>query len=402
MSEQNIFYLEKLKKYIPWGTSTCSKRATLTPDEPAVIVSAKGCRIKDADGREFIDFRNALGPVSLGYCHEAVNAAIREQLEHGVVFSYPHPLEAEVAERVCEVIPAAEKARFLKTGGEAIAACIKIARAATGRDHVIQIGYNGWLNSLAADGMVLPGRTGQRQPGVPAALSELHHNCAWDDREQLAELGGRFSGGIAAVVVAMDYHDMDAGKQFYPFLREFADRQGAALVFDEIVTGFRIAVGGVQEYFKVTPDLAVFAKGIANGMPLSVYCGKAEWMDQLDRAIVSSTYGGETLSLAAARTVIDIYRSEPVVAHLWQMGGLMWGGMNELFARYGIPAEMSSLSPVSFCRFRGEPDLPGRFGRAMCRAGVTFYQGGGYVNYSHRAGDIAEALERVETGMRTL
>lgn len=402
MIKQNIFYKEKLDKYIPWGTSTCSKRATLLPDEPSVIVSGKGCRVKDADGREFIDFRNALGPVTLGYAYEAVNDAIRRQLDDGIIFGYPHPLEAETAELFCQTVPCAEKARFLKTGGEAVAACIKIARAATGRDHVIQIGYNGWLNSLAADGMVLPGRMAAQQPGVPAAVSALHHSCAWNAPEQLEKLGVRFAGEIAAIVVAADYFALAAGTEFYPFLRSFADRHGAALVFDEIVTGFRLARGGVQEYFNVTPDLAVFAKGIANGMPLSVYCGKAEWMNHLDAAIVSSTNGGETLSLAAAKTVMNIYREEAVIEHLWEMGRLMWGGVDALFRRCGVPAAMSGLYPVAFCRFSGEKDLPQRFAKAMLRNGITFYNGGGYVNYSHSRRDIEEALERVEKGLKTL
>ena len=405
MTESNAFYRERLDRRIPWGTSTCAKRATLTPDEPSVVVSGKGCRVRDADGREFIDFRCALGPITLGYAHPEVDAAIRLQLDSGMVFGYPHPLEAEVAELLCEVVPCAEKARFLKTGGEAVAACVKIARAATGRDHVIQIGYNGWLNSLAAGGMALPGRAAAATPpGVPAALAALHHVCRWNDPEQLEALGREMEGRLAAVVVAADYETMEAGQTFYPLLRSFADRHGAALVFDEIVTGFRIALAGAQEYFQVAPDMAVFAKGVANGMPLAVYCGRAAWMDALDKAIVSSTYGGEALSLAAAKTVVGIYRREPVIDRLWKAGKTMWEGMDGLFRRYGVPARMDAPRPVSFCRFRPEagPDLPGRVARAMCRAGLLFYGGGGYVNYAHGDADLAEALERAETGLKGL
>ena len=141
--KSNQEYRAILDQYIPWGSSTCSKRARFMPEEPAVIVRGKGCRVWDADGREFIDFRNSLGPITLGYCYEPVNEAVKEQLDKGIVFGYPSPLEAEVAELVCHTIPCAEKARFLKTGGEAIAAVIKSARCVSGHDHVIQIGYNG-------------------------------------------------------------------------------------------------------------------------------------------------------------------------------------------------------------------------------------------------------------------
>ena len=396
---QRVFSL--LEKYVPWGTSTCSKRASEMPDEPAVLVRGKGCRVWDADGREFIDFRNALGPVTLGYGVPSVNQAIIRQLEDGISFGYPHPLEGEVAQMICEAIPCAEKARFLKTGGEAVAAAIRIARAATGKDMVFQCGYNGWLNSLTSGGSVLPGRysTGAL-PGVPDALAALHRRLTWNSTEELEIAEKEYSGKIAAVVVAADYLDMEAGQTYYPRLREFCDRTGALLIFDEIVTGFRIAIGGVQEYFGVVPDLAVFSKGIANGMPLSVYCGKAQYMDVLERAIVSSTFGGETLSLAAAKEVIRIYREEPVINHLWKISKLMWDGFNKLCFEYGIPAHVKHPRPVSQIEF-DEPNLAGRMKRMLCRHGVSIYNCA-YVSYSHTEKDIDEALERCEKAMKEL
>jgi len=401
----NQYYAEMLGKYIPWGSSTCSKHATLTPEEPAVIVSGKGCRVKDADGKEYIDFRNSLGPISLGYCYGPVDDAIRSQLDKGIVFGYPSPLEAEVAKAVTEIIPCAEKARFLKTGGEAIAACIKAARYITGHDHVIQIGYNGWLNSLASGALALPNRKGTSgKTGIPAAIASLHHTASWNDTGKLEELGKAYGDDLAAVVVAADYANMDAGRSFYPYLRAFTERYGAALVYDEIVTGFRIALGGVQEFYGVTPDMAVFAKGIANGMPLSVYCGKAKWMDAFDKAIVSSTYGGEALSLAAAKKVIEIYRSEDVIGHLWRMGARMWGGMEKIIEEYSLPIQMGCIDrPLSFFRLRPGADSGHveKMKRAIFKAGVAIYNGG-YVNYSHQAEDIDEALERIEGAVKTL
>lgn len=401
----NKYYYELLDKVMPRGSSCCSKHAVYVPEEPAVIVSGKGCRVKDADGREFIDFRNALGPISLGYAYEPVNAAIREQLEKGITFGYPSPLEAEVAQLITEIIPCAEKARFLKTGGEAIAACIKAARYITGREHVIQIGYNGWLNTLGGSTMILPGQPAPAQvPGIPAALSALHHGCDWNDTDKLQQLADKYKGTIAAIVVAADYTYMEKGATFYPFLRNLADEIGCALIFDEIVTGFRMALGGVQEYFHVTPDMAVFAKGIANGMPLSVYCGKAKWMDAFENATVSSTYGGEALSLAAAKAVIGIYRTEPVIEHFWKMGIKMWGGLQALFDKYALPVKMGTVTrPVMFYSYTKDApaDFPSKMERAILTNGVTLYHGG-YINYSHTEADIAEALSRIESALKSL
>ena len=395
---------KRLKAIIPWGSSTCSKAAKWTPEEPAVIVRGKGCRVWDADGREFIDFRNGLGPVTLGYQFPAVNEAITRQLQDGIVFGHTHPLEAEVAEMLSKNIPCADRVRFLKTGGEAIAACIRLARYHTGRDHVVQIGYNGWLNSLASGGRSLPGTTSlDVPPGVPEALGGLHHASDWNDHEHLEKLFNEHGDKIAALVISADYGRMAEGKSFYPFIRELTNRHGTVLIYDEIVTGFRIALAGVQEYFKVTPDMAVFAKGFANGMPLSTYCGRSEIMDKLNKVIVSSTYAGETLSLSAAKATLETYKKENVVAHLWRMGEQMGRGMNALFAKYRVPISVKGFWPCPSIGF--EPDAPmdlmERFFRGAYRQGVSLYNVF-YVNFSHKENDIREALERLEKALQTL
>lgn len=400
MSSNREWY-ERQAAVMPWQSSTCTKKAQLVPDEPSVIVRGKGCRVWDADGREFIDFRNSLGPITLGYGFPAVDEAIQRQLADGIIFGHPHPLECEVAELLCEHLPGIEKARFLKTGGEALAACIRISRSFTKRDAIIQIGYNGWLNSLAGGGQVLPGRESSGPPpGIPLALSELHHAFAWNDQERLSDFMAKQGGEVAAIVVAASYPQMAQGESFYPFLRELADRHGALLVYDEIVTGFRIRLGGVNEYFGVRPDLAVFAKGMANGMPLSCYCGQAEVMDELERCTISSTYGGEALSLAAARATLETYLAEPVIEHLWTQGKRMWDGLEALFAEHGLPVTLPGLDPVRFLSWGTEVpvELPERFLRAAYRHGVSLYNGG-YVSYSHGAEDIDEALERLAAAL---
>lgn len=386
---------------MPYGSSTCSKAAALLPEEPAVAERAKGCRVWDVDGREFIDFRNGLGPITLGYCYPAVDAAIRAQLDRGIIFSHPHRLEGEVAELITEVIPCAEQARFLKTGGEANAACFRIARAFTGREHIIQIGYNGWLNSLAAGGQFRPGQVSENVPtGVPAGLASVHHGAAWGNIATVEKYFESLPDEIAAVAVSAAYADMPAGESFYPALRKLCDKFGALLIFDEIVTGFRVALGGVQEYFGVTPDLAVFAKGIANGMPLSVYCGRREVMSVCDRGgktVISSTYGGEALSLAAAREVIRIYREEDVISALWRKGEAIWGTLNACLAKRGIPLQWRGFWPCPqlVATEGASSGMISDFLRAAYRNGVSLYTIG-YVNFSHSEADLEEALGRLD------
>lgn len=392
---------ERLTKTIPWGSSTCSKAPALLPEEPAVIVKGEGCRVWDADGNAFIDFRNGLGPITLGYQYPEVDDAIRRQLANGIVFGHAHPLEAEVAERFCELVPGAERARFLKTGGEALAAAMRIARAYTGRERIVQIGYNGWLNALAGGGQSLPGQraSGKSVPGVPRALGELHHAVGWNDYAALERWFDHCGQDIAAVVIAADYAGMAQGETFYPAVRELTRKHGALLVFDEIVTGFRIAIGGVQQYFGVTPDLSVFSKGVANGMPLSVYAGSAEVMAACDKGgtVISSTFGGETLSLAASLATMTVYKERDVVGHLWRQGEKLWGGLNRLFAETGIPLELKGFWPCPTFALRDGANASWRemFFRAAYLNGVSLYNVS-YVNFSHRDSDIDEALERLK------
>lgn len=393
-------WTERLNKSIPCGSSTGSKAPLYAPEEPGVIVRGEGCRVWDADGREYVDFRNGLGPVTLGYGFPAVDEAIRRQLDNGIIYGHPHTLECEVAELARELIPCAEQVRFLKTGGEAIAAAVKLARAYTGRDHIVQIGYNGWLNGNAVGGVSLPGRTAQVLPGVPLAVSALHHACRWNDLAGLERIMEQYDGQIAAVVVAADYAAMEAGHTFYPAVRALADKYGALLLFDEIVTGFRIAIGGAQQYFGVTPDLAVFSKGIANGMPLSVYAGRKEVMSCCapGKAVISSTFGGETLSLAAAKACMETYRERDVCGFLWKQGEAVWGGLQRMLASKGVPVTIRGFWPCPSFAATGEQanaeTLPLLF-RLAYKHGVSLYNVS-YVNFSHRDEDIAEALVRLE------
>lgn len=391
--------------HIATGSSTMSKRPTLRPDEPCYIARGDGCRVWDIDGNEYIDFRNALGPITLGYRFPAVDEAIRQQLDKGVVFGHPTTLEGEVAERLVEVIPCAEKVRYLKTGGEAIAAAIKVARAATGRDIILHCGYNGWLNSLAAGGRALPGRVQDAPLGVPAAVSALHRAVPWGDLAPWEAAFTEHNGHIAAAIVAMDYFEADLARNFLPQVRALTAQHGTLLIIDEIVTGFRIAIGGLHEFCNVDVDMAVFSKGMANGMPLSALVGNGELLDVIERAPISSTFAGEALSLAAAKASIETYRTGEVVPHLAARGREFVDGANRVFASHGVPLRYSGMPACPFLHpTQGDPRNAGApaidsFLRAAYRNGLSLYLVS-YPNFSHSEADIAEALERLDAAVR--
>lgn len=406
MSNQNKSWHERLHATMPHGSCTTSKNPVYIPDEPEIIARGKGCRVYDDKGREFIDFRNSLGPVTLGYCYPEVDEAIKAQLENGIIFGHPTALEAEVSEMFCERVPCAEQAKFLKTGGEACAAAIYIARAYTGKNHVIQMGYNGWLNSLGVGAKVLPNQTSTDKPGVPAQISAYYHPAKWNDREGITKLFDEYNDDVAAIIVAADYKDFELGREFYPWLREITKKRGALLILDEIVTGFRVALGGVQEYFGFKPDLCVYAKGIANGMPLSVYAGSKEVMQTCCTKpgfSISSTYGGETLSLAACRAVMQVHAKHDVIGHLWNEGTYAWGELDKMLVEKGIPVRMTGVAPMKQITIQpGAPaDMHKRFFSAAYRNGVSFYNTA-YVNFSHKREDLDEMLERMSRALKEI
>jgi glutamate-1-semialdehyde 2,1-aminomutase len=383
---------DRAQAVIPLGTQTHSKapRETLRGVEPCYLVRGDGCRVWDADGNEYIDFRNGLGPITLGYRFPAVDEAVRAQLESGIVFSYPHPLEVEVAQRLVGVLPCAERVRFLKTGGEAMAAAHRLSRAFTERELVLTCGYHGWVNTMA-------------RGGVPEATRKTYMALPWGNIGPYAEAFGAAPGEIAAVSVACGYAEIERGRTFLRELRTLTEQHGAVLIFDEIVTGFRLRRAGAQEYFGVIPDLAVFAKGLSNGVPLSCFVGNAAVMETVKDCVVSSTFGGDTLGLAAARAVLDVYEREDVIGTLWKRGKQLHEGFNAHSERLGLPARFVGASPVGQLVF-DHPD-PGRlflrFNEEVLKRGIIVYSVC-YTNFSHSEADIDEAVRAMGEALEVI
>jgi glutamate-1-semialdehyde 2,1-aminomutase len=314
---------------VPLGSQTFSKSRTQYPYgvSPFFITHAKGSRAWDLDGNEYIDFASSLASITLGYGDAEVTQAGQAPRAEGVIFSLPHPIETEVAELICEMVPCAAMVRFGKNGSDATSGAIRLARAYTERERVAVCGYHGWQDWYI-------GSTA-RHRGVPKAVRDLTHAFVYNDLASLQQLLEQCEGEFAAVVLEPMNVALPA-PGFLEGVKELAHRHGALLVFDETITGFRYANGGAQQLFGVTPDLATFGKGLANGYPVAAIAGRREVMKLMEEIFFSFTFGGETLSLAAARATLRKLKAEPVVDTIRERGQAVIDGLQALIDEAGL------------------------------------------------------------------
>jgi glutamate-1-semialdehyde 2,1-aminomutase/spore coat polysaccharide biosynthesis protein SpsF len=384
--------LARAKGLIPGQSQTMSKGPTqwVQGIAPAYVRRGRGARVEDVDGRWYLDFPMALGPIVLGHAHEAVNAAIARQLEDGITFTLPHPLEVEVAERVRDAVPGADWVRFAKSGSDATSAAIRVARAVTGRDRVIVAGYHGWHDWYIA--------STSRHRGVPQATRDLVEAVPPGDADALAAALERRAGQVACVIVEPIGLREPAEGELQSIV-DLVRRHGALAVFDEVISGFRVARGGAQERYGAVPDLACFGKALGNGMPISALTGRTETRGVLEEVFFSGTHGGETLSLAAAAATLDVMASEPVHEHLWRLGARLQQGVRAQIDRHGLEdwVTCGGAAPWTLVTVReprpGEESLPGRtlLQQEMLKRGVL-YNGSNFVSYAHQEADIDEAI----------
>ncbi|MNX24307.1 3-aminobutyryl-CoA aminotransferase [compost metagenome] len=384
--------LSRALKTIPLGSQTFSKSKTQYPFgvSPYFIQRGQGSHVWDVDGNEYVDFISSLCSVNLGYNDPDVTAAVRNQLEDGVIFTLPHQLEMLVAEKIVEMVPCAEMVRFGKNGSDATSGAIRIARAFTGRDHVLVCGYHGWQDWYIG--------TTARNLGVPQATRDLTHTFPYNDLDALKALLEQYRGQVAAVI--LEPMNVAYPKEGYlEGVKALTHEHGAVLVFDETITGFRFANGGAQEFFGVTPDLATFGKGLANGFPVSAVAGRADIMRLMEEVFFSFTFGGETLSLAAALATMTKLQLEPVVAHMRKQGEKILTGTQALIDKHEVESFLSlSGHPTwSFLNVKdAEPysswELKTLFMQELFARGVLAY-GTHNLSYSHSDADVEALLK---------
>jgi glutamate-1-semialdehyde aminotransferase len=373
---------------LPTGASTGSKRpeslyGDATPHGPTHFTRAAGCHLVTADGDTLVDCTMALGAVAIGYAEPGLTRAVIEVAAGGHVAGLSHTLEVELAERFCNVVPCAERVQFLKTGAEAVAAAVRLARAYTGRDVVIGSGYFGWLDWSAS------------ARGVPQGVQRDYRSVPFDDVPALdravAEAG---NGADLAAIVLEPVIERMPSEQWIARARELCDKHGAALIFDELKTGFRLATAGYQEVSGVTPDLATFGKAMANGFALSAVCGRADLMDCARDTWISSTLASEGMSLAAAITVLDWHAGAPVCDKLAETGKEMRRAVGAALTASGLAgASISGLDPMWFLRF-DSAEIESRFLVAAAQHGALFKRGP--YNFAALAHD-EEALRDIES-----
>jgi glutamate-1-semialdehyde aminotransferase len=393
--------LERARHVIPAFTQTLSKNPTqwVQGVAPSYIARASGAHVWDVDGNRYVDFPMALGPVILGHADPDVNAAIVRQLENGISFTLPHPIEVEVAERVVELVPGAERVRFGKTGSDVTSAAVRLARAGTGRDVVLACGYHGWHDWYI-------GST-SRSAGVPAAVRALVGTFGFNDLDSLDVALDARGGEVAAVIL----EPCGAEEPEPGFLQGVVERghaAGAVVIFDEIITGFRLAPGGAQERYGVRADLAAFGKALGNGMPISAIAGKAELMDMLEDVFFSGTHGGETLSLAAARAVLDRLDAAAYEA-LFARGERLRAGIQRAIddASVGDWVRIGGAAPRTVVTIRepesSAPGLPAKtlVQQELLKRGVLF-NGSNFICLAHSDEDLEQAVDAYRAAFELL
>jgi glutamate-1-semialdehyde 2,1-aminomutase len=371
--------------YVAGFTSTGSKRpevlfGTQEDGLPTRMVRSSGCRVWDDQGREFIDYLMGLGSVALGYGHPEVTRAAARAIEAGVVGPLPPTLEEEVAAELCHRIPWIERLRFLKTGAEAVAAAVRLARVATKRENILGCGYHGWLDwCQAGDGVPRSTR---------ALYDELPFNDATRSREMIRAQGDRLAAVVFEPIVV---YEPDA--DWLKVLREETARCGALLVVDEIKTVCRLAIGGASERYHIRPDLVVLGKALANGFPLAAVGGRSDVMAGVSHTWISSTLATEFVSLAAASATLRIMIAEEVPEHLRRVGRRLLTGLTEL--RHQHPDLVSGVGGISeMCFLQYADETVSRAISAACaRAGVLFKRSAyNFISLAHTDAVVDQSL----------
>jgi glutamate-1-semialdehyde aminotransferase len=387
INESNNIY-KRAKDLIPAATQTLAKGPSqhVNGVAPKYLIKGKGSHVWDVDGNEYIDYNMGIGPLSLGYAYPAVDKAIKKQLDDGITFSLMHPLEVELAELLKEIIPNAESVRYSKSGADVTSAAIRIARAYTGKNKVLCCGYHGWHDWYIS--------TIARNAGVPENVKELTYTFAYND---ITSLVNSIDGDVAAVILEPVVFEAPKDNFLYQ-VSAICKQKGIVLIFDEMWTGFRMALGGAQEYFKIKADLATFSKAVANGMPISILTGKKEIMQVLnDDVFFFTTFGGEALSLAAAKATINEMKHKEVIQHLNSMGALLKDSYNMIANVLGMDYTQAIgynfRSMVTFDEIAGNPlELKSYVQQELIKRGIL-WSGTHNICYSHSIKDIEYTME---------
>jgi glutamate-1-semialdehyde aminotransferase len=396
---RSLELFEEAKTLVPGGVLGARKPSDFIEGEyPIFLENGKGCRLTDVDGNEYIDYLCGYGPMILGYREEEVDEAVIRQIrDKGFCFTLTQPYQNQLAKKLREIVPCAELSVFLKTGSDATTASVRIARAYTNRIKVVRCGYHGWHDWCV-----------EMKGGIPAKLYEDVHEFRYNDLDGLKDLMERYGNETAAIIMTPFGHPLHAKMEvpkpgFLEGAREVADRYGAVLIFDEIRTGFRLALGGAQQKYGVTPDLAVLGKGMANGYAISVVTGKADvMMTAAQKLFISSTFFPNSDGYVAALKTIEILERDNVIGNIWEKGDRFLNRIRGLIEKHDVGAELTGVGPMFFVTFQknAADTQKGKrtdFYTQLIRRGIFFTpHHHGYICYRHGEKDLEATAQAMD------
>jgi glutamate-1-semialdehyde 2,1-aminomutase len=409
--------LRRAKRFIPGGVNSPVRAYGSVGGVPRFIESARGARVRDVDGNEYIDYVGSWGPMILGHAHPKVLRAVREAMRQGTSFGAPTPRESDLAEAIRRALPSVQKVRMVSSGTEATMSALRLARAVTGRDRILKFEgcYHGHSDGLlvgAGSGVATLGIPGS--PGVPEAMTRLTIQAPYNDLEATRRAFERWGDEIAAIIVEPVAGNMGCippVSGFLEGLRALCDEFGALLVFDEVMTGFRVARGGAQRLFRIRPDLTCLGKVVGGGLPAAAYGGRRELMSRVapeGDVYQAGTLSGNPLAVAAGLATLELLAEAGVYETLASRSGQLADGLVEIAAEIGIPLISRSVGgmfgfffhpgPVESFDDAQKSDVEAfrRFFAAMLEEGIylapSAYEAG-FVSLAHRPRDIAETLD---------
>jgi glutamate-1-semialdehyde 2,1-aminomutase len=379
-------WIERARAVTPGGVHSPVRAFAAMSCEPVALTEARGARVRDDQGRWLIDYIGAWGPAILGHGHPAVEAAVVDAARRGLVFGLASPPEVELAERIVARVPGCEMVRFVVTGTEATMTAVRLARAATGRRTIVKFtgGYHGHADMfLVAAGSGVATFGTPDSPGVTPGAAEDTRLAEVNDLDSVRRCFGAVDGQVAAVIVEPVVGNMGCvppAEGFLERLRELCTRQGAVLIFDEVMSGFRVARGGAAERYGVTPDLVTLGKIVGGGVPLAAVGGRASLLQQLAPAgavYQARTYAAHPLAVAAGLATLDaIDRLPDMYADLERRGARLQQGLESAAVRAGVPVSVQRVGSMWTVFFGGVPVRSWRDAAAVDRpAHARFFQG---------------------------
>lgn len=422
--DQSRAMLERSRQSLAGGVSSPFRAKASVP---LFFEDGRGARLWDVDGNEYVDYQLAWGPMILGYSHPAMVARLREQVEKPLSYGAQHALEITVAEKIQQMVPCAERVAFTSSGSEALQLAHRLVRAHAGRPKILKFEghYHGWMDGALHSYKPQLHETGPMDapctvPGSRGQVANAAENVVvspWNRLEVLARILEAHSGEIAGIFlepVLCNSGCLMPEPGYLQGVQTLAREHDCLLVFDEVITGFRINPGGAQKHFGITPDLATFGKAVGGGVPLSVVAGRADLMDQMFHGgvVFGGTFNGNPFSLAGAAVCLDELSCDDGAAlrHANRMGDELKRGIGELASRRGISLQVTGFGAASSVHFTSLPELRDyrdtlsddrdqlqRFLLAALSEGVILVPDGRlYVSAAHTERDIAETLERLE------